>query len=73
VELRLLTFIRLDVVVDPLGVRYPADGPGFSHDQRVSKTRHRLMVDPSKVTPSNDLSGREGIGSVDAATVPTRV
>lgn len=63
VELCLFTFIPLDVVVDPMGVRYQADGPGFSYDRAEFRTRHILVVDPSKVTPTNELSGRRGFGA----------
>lgn len=63
VELCFFTFIPLDIVVDPFGVRYRADGPGFSYDRSEYRTRHLLIVDPSKVTPSNALSGRHGAGA----------
>lgn len=63
VELCLFTFIPLDVVVDPFGVRYRADGPGFSYDRSEYRTRHVLIFDPSKVTPSDTLSGRHGVGA----------
>jgi hypothetical protein len=63
VEICLFTFIPLDVVVDPFGVRYRADGPGFLYDRQEFRTRHILIFDPSKVTPSDHLGGRQGLGS----------
>jgi hypothetical protein len=63
VELCLFTFIPLDLVVDPFGVRYRADGPGFSYERAEYRTRHKLIIDPSKVTRSDDLSGRHGVGA----------
>jgi len=64
----MFTFIPLDLVVDPFGVRYRADGPGFSYVRTEYRTRHILTIDPSKVTPSDHLSGRSGIG---ATRIPT--
>jgi len=63
VEICLFTFIPLDIVTDPVGVDYKADGPGFSYTRSEFRTRHLLRIDPSKVTPSNNLGGRQGIGA----------
>jgi hypothetical protein len=63
VELRLITFIPMSRVSDPLGVQYQADGPGFSYTRREYRTRHTLVFDPTKITPSDHLSGRSGLGA----------
>jgi hypothetical protein len=59
----MFTFIPLDFARDPLGLLYDADGPGFSPERAKYRTRHRLIIDPSKVTPSSHLSGRGGLGA----------
>jgi Protein of unknown function (DUF3238) len=63
VEISLITFIPMPSVTDPLGVRYEADGPGFSYERNRYRTRHTLVIDPTRVTPSDHLSGRSGLGA----------
>jgi hypothetical protein len=57
VELCLFTFIPMDFVMDPIGVSYRADGVGFSYERAEFRTRHRLIIDPSKVAPGGSIFG----------------
>ena len=61
VELRLFTFIPMSRVVDPFGVEYQADGPGFSYDRQEFRTRHTLIVDPSRLKPGARWSVGSGV------------
>lgn len=59
----MFAFIPMDFVTDPFGVKYRADGAGFSYERSEYRIRHTLTIDPSIVTPSEHLSGRGGLGS----------